>query len=318
MSRQERGRVGRRLRRILVMIPYIVRHPGATLDELANKFGVEREKLAADLELVFLCGLPGYTPADLIDVRLEGDRVFVDMADYFGTPLRLTPAEALSLYAGGAALLELPGMEHARALERAMAKLAGALGPGVAESVRVRVEAGPAEHIETIQHALSERRRIRLQYHSATRGELTEREVDPWGLVAALGRLYLVGLDHLSGEERMFRTDRVKAAAATDVAAEVPEDFDPERYKGGFSRRGETTISLEISPQAGRWFEDYYPVASTEALADGWTRVSLVTSGTRWAATLVLRLGRHARSVEPAEVSEAARSLAGEIATLYR
>jgi proteasome accessory factor C len=321
MTEPSRGRLGRRMRRILLMIPYIVQHPGVSLDELSSRFAVEQSTLVDDLRLIFFCGLPGYTPADLMDVSFEGGRVYVDTADYFATPLRLTPAEALSLYAGGAALVELPGMEQAEALRRALTKLGSALGQEGESNgpagVAVRVEPGPAEHVAVLRGALAEGVRVSMEYYSAARGKLTTREVDPWGLVAALGRLYLVGLDHLSEEERMFRTDRIKSVTATEHRAEVPPDFDPERYRGAFSHRGGEDVVFEISPEAAEWFADYYPLKDQKVLDDGWRRVTLTSGGERWTATLLLRLGHHVRNVAPPTALERARELAAAIAAIY-
>ncbi|HET7483698.1 MAG TPA: WYL domain-containing protein [Actinomycetota bacterium] len=306
------GRVGRRLSRILLMLPYAIQHPGVTVGELARKFGVPKREVMEDLQLVFLCGLPGYGPGDLIDVWFDDDRVEVRMADYFAAPLRLTPSEALILYAGAEALVQLPGLEGADSLRGATEKLRRALGAG---GVGVRVEHSPEAHLDALRDALEERRRVHLEYLSASRGSMTDRDVDPWGLVAALGRWYLVGFDHLSGEERMFRVDRIKSVSARDAVVEVPDDFDPERYRGAFV--GDETqehVTFEISPAAARWFEDYYPVATSAELDDGWRRVTLLSSGTRWAATLLLRLGADVRKVEPEAVMQEARTLAEEIA----
>jgi proteasome accessory factor C len=325
MSEARGGRLGRRLQRILLLLPYAIRHPGVTVDELARKFGVGKRELVEDLNLVFLCGLPGYGPGDLIDVTVEQNRVFVRMADYFATPLKLTPAEALALYAGGRALASLPGMDEADALRRALAKIGRALGAGegdgpVRDGVEVTVEAGPSGHLAELQRALVDRRQVVIEYFSASRGHMTTRTVDPWGLVAALGRWYLVAWDHLSDDERMFRTDRIKVVTATDEPADVPPDFDPERYRGAFTGNGggDLRVSFEISPEAGRWFGDYYPVQSLTPLEDGWHRVELLAGGTRWAATLLLRLGPHARRARPEEVVEEAKSLASAVAAKHR
>ncbi|MFN2389184.1 MAG: helix-turn-helix transcriptional regulator [Actinomycetota bacterium] len=320
------GRLGKRLQRILLMLPYVIKNPGVSVHELSERFGVAERNLVNDLELLFFCGLPGYGPGDLIDVSLEGDRVFVGMADYFAQPFRLTQVEALALYTGAAAIAELPGMEQADALTRALAKLARALGPdGVgrateAAGIDVRIERSPGAHLEVLQEAVGARRRVDLEYYSATRGELTRRIVDPWGLVAALGRWYLVAWDHDASEERMFRADRIKAATITNEASEVPEAFDPDRYRGAFTGRGteDDIVRLEISPAAARWFADYYPLASSTPLDDGWVAVELTAGGTRWAAVLVLRLGADVRTVEPEPVRRAASELAAAIALRYR
>jgi proteasome accessory factor C len=321
MSESAEGRLGRRLRRILLLLPYAIQHPGVTVDDLSERFGVKKGDLLDDLNLVFMCGLPGYGPGDLIDVTIDDDRVYVGMADYFSAPLRLTPAEALALYAGGATLADLPEMEDADALRRALGKLGRALGVTEEDrtaGIEVKLEATPSRHLETLQRALSTGRRARLEYLSASRGALSERTIDPWGLVAALGHWYLVAFDHLSEEERMFRLDRIKAAELLDEPAEVPVDFDPRRYKGAFVGGGDQpTMTIEISPDVARWFEDYYPVVSAETMEDGWRRIVLITSGEVWAATLVLRLGAGVRSVSPREVSEAARSRAEAIAASY-
>jgi proteasome accessory factor C len=312
------GRLGRRLRRILVMLPYAIQHPGVSVDELARKFGVAQRDLLEDLNLVFLCGLPGYGPGDLIDVTVDADRVYVRTADYFSAPLRLSPAEALSLYAAGEALAALGDMEEADALKRALVKLRRAIGVGAGDGpsgVAVQVEAGPEAHLETLRGALAGRRKVRMEYLSQTRGELTHRTVDPWGLIVALGRWYLVGWDHLAGDERMFRIDRVKSVEALDSPAEAPEDFDPQRYRGAFRGGGDDAVlALEISPAAARWFEEYYPVSSSSALEDGWRHIELSYTSERWAATLLLRLGHDVRNVTPESVTEEAGRLAAAIA----
>jgi proteasome accessory factor C len=244
------------------------------------------------------------------------------MADYFSSPLRLTPAEALTLYAGASALSELPGMEDADALQRATTKLGRALGAtsetDESQTIRVQVEAGPHEHLAKLERAVSNRKKIRLEYFSASRGALTERIVEPWGLIAALGRGYLVGWDDLTDDERMFRTDRIKHVVILDEDASIPDDFDPERYRGAWVARDvEPTIRLEISPRAARWFEDYYPVADAATTPDGWRSVELVSSGDVWAATLVLRLGADARAIEPESVVKQARDVAARVASRY-
>lgn len=315
MSETAQGRLGTRLRRILLLLPYAIKNPGVTIDELSDRFGVKKKDLIGDLNLVFVCGLPGYGPGDLIDVSIENDQVFVQMADYFSSPLRITPAEALSLYVGGAAVIALPEMDEADALRRALEKLGHAIGieqMGTGTGgIAVRWEPGPANHLRLARQALQEQRRMRLEYFSANRGELSTRTMDPWGLVAALGHWYLIGFDGLRNDERMFRVDRIKEAEVLDEPADIPDDFDPSRYRGAFVPRDEQDIvSFEISPAAARWFADYYPLRSSRELDDGWRAVELTSGGTRWAATLVLRLGDQVRAVKPEPVLTEARTLA--------
>jgi proteasome accessory factor C len=320
VSPVEQGRLAARLRRILVMLPYAIHHPGVSVDELAKKFGTSKRDLIEDLDLLFMCGLPGYGPGDLIDVSYETDRVYVRMADYFAAPLRLTPAEAIALYAGSAAIAALPEMAEADALRRALVKLGRALGATSQQEpgIEVQLAGGSVEHLKQLQRALAGARQIRLEYMSASSGELTSRTVEPWGLVATVGHWYLIGWDHLRNDERMFRTDRIKSVRVLEDPAEVPEDFNAAVYQGAFiGRTGQRSFSLEISPAAATWFEDYYPVTSSEELDDGWTRVYLQTTNPRWAASLILQLGKEVRAVAPTSILDETKALAASIAARY-
>lgn len=300
------------------MLPYAIRHPGIGVDELARKFGVARQDLLDDLNLLFMCGLPGYGPGDLIDVSVDEDHVYIRMADYFEAPLRLTAVEALSLYAGGAALASMPDMTAADALRRALAKLGRALGADAGTTIDVQMAAGPADHIAAIKDALEQQKRIRMEYFSASTGELSEREIDPWLLYAALGRWYLIAWDHGRADERMFRVDRIKSVGVLDVHADQPKDLDVARYAGAFRSGTEGSVArLEISPRAARWFEEYYPVRSASSSSDGWRAVELEYTSPGWLARLVLSLGDDVRNVEPEPIAAAARKLAAKILTRY-
>lgn len=321
MADQSAGRVGKRLQRILLLVPYVIAHPGATVDELARKFGVRKRDLLADLNLVFMCGLPGYGPGDLIDVTIDDDRVFVRMADYFAAPLRLTPAEALSLYVGGRAVADVAGVNQGDALDRALTKLGRALGESAPEraGVDVAVAGGAADHMAVLTKALEDHKAVEIEYFSASRGITTTRVVEPWTLYGALGRWYLVGLDHASEEERMFRVDRIHSVVETDEPAEPPSDLDLSRYRNAFrDSRHARSLTLEISPGASGWFADYYPIRSSKTLPDGWVQVELAFSGVRWAATLLLTLGADARRPSDQEVVAEARKLAAALAAGHR
>ena len=74
---------------MLVIVPYLVQHPGSALPEVATLYDVPRDQLRRDLDLLFMSGLPPYGPGDLIDVEVDEDeRVWIRMADHFSRPLR--------------------------------------------------------------------------------------------------------------------------------------------------------------------------------------------------------------------------------------
>jgi len=57
--------------RTMDLVPYILENPGISTIDLAAKFSVTQKQIEKDLQLIFLCGLPGYTPYELIDLTFE-------------------------------------------------------------------------------------------------------------------------------------------------------------------------------------------------------------------------------------------------------
>lgn len=304
-----------RFRRLLLLVPYVIRNPGVEVKEVCRRFEIGRPQLMADLNLLFVCGLPGYGPGDLIEATVEGGRVWIRMADYFSRPLRLTAAEALLLYAGAKAMLAAGVGDEA--LERAIPRLETALGPDVLS--RVRLELAGVEGLAAVREAITSRRRLHLVYHAHSRDETTERDVDPWALFLSGGWWYLLGWCHRVQDERVFRVDRMRQVTVLEAAATVPDDVDLSRYGSVYVEApGATPVTLDLAPEAVGWVGERYPLESREPQEDGWVRVRLSAGGTAWLERLLVRLGTRARVVEPAVLGERVRDLACRLAQRYR
>lgn len=302
-----------RFRRLLLLVPYVLRNNGATVDEVSERFDITRTELVADLNLLFMCGLPGYGPGDLIEAYIDGDQVWIRMADYFARPMRLTPAEGLMLYAGGQALAAVSGPDPA--LERAMEQLSKALTPGALERVSVGLEA--PEELAVVKQALESKRRLHLVYQSQSKDEVTERDVDPWALLLSEGRWYLLGYCHKVEDERIFRVDRMRSVRRLEDAAQIPDDFDLSQYDSVyFESENALTVTLDIAPRAN-WVCDYYPLLSQESLDDGWIRIRLKAGGVAWLERLLLRLGPEARIIEPDSLKDKLKATAASMARRY-
>ena len=302
-----------RFRRLLLLVPYVLKTEGASVQDVCERFGIDRARLIADLNLLFMCGLPGYGPGDLIEAFVDGGTVTIRMADYFARPLRLTPSEGLLLYSGARAL-EAAGA-GSPSLARATERLKEALGAEALKRVAVGVE-GSSE-LNTIRGALESRRRVHMVYQSASKDEVTERDVDPWTVFLSAGHWYLVGWCHLVNDERIFRVDRMRSAEMTAEPAPVPENVDLSRYESLYVESpGAVEVVLEIAPEAS-WVLDQYPLLSHEPREDGWTRVNLTAGGTAWLERLMLRLGPNATVVEPRWLADRVKQIACRLAERY-
>ena len=85
--------VHERLRRLLFLVPYVSKHPGLSVDELARALNVDREDLLEELDLLTCVGRPPFNPDDYIDIYVENDRVYVDLDQRLSAPPRLTVGE---------------------------------------------------------------------------------------------------------------------------------------------------------------------------------------------------------------------------------
>ena len=203
--------------------PYLTARPdGVPLAEVARDFGVPERQLQRDLELLWMCGLPGYGPGDLIDLAFEGDRVRVTFDAGMVRPLRLTTDEAVALIVALRALLELPGLAEQEAVSRALAKVAAAAGHA-AEVTPVALSVDTRElALAVVREGLERKRALHLHYYVPTRDERTERTVDPMRLLFVDGRWYLEAWCRRAEGMRLFRLDRVDDVQVLDEPAAPP------------------------------------------------------------------------------------------------
>ncbi len=65
------NRLSSRLARLLNLVPYFIANPGISPAEAAEELGVSTTQLMTDLNQLWVCGLPGYGPGDLIDLSFS-------------------------------------------------------------------------------------------------------------------------------------------------------------------------------------------------------------------------------------------------------
>lgn len=310
-----------RLSRLLAMVPYLVERQGVPVQEAAEHFGLTEDELVADLQLLFLCGLPGGLPGDLIEAEWEGGEVFLSNADPIARPLRLALDEAVALLVGLRTLAETPGAGDREALDGALAKLSAATGDareaaGVV-SVALDDDLDPAL-LARVGEAVDGHRRVHLRYHVPGRDEATERDVDPMRLLSLEGHIYLEGWCHRADAVRLFRLGRVLDAVVLDVdgtppAGAVSRDLDDSLFQPSAS---DLLITLDLAP-GYRWVVDSYPYEDVTDVPGGGARLRLRVSDTGWVRQLVLRSGGGVVVTEPSELADEVADAAASALAAY-
>jgi len=293
------------------MLPWVIEHDGAEMDELIERFDYKNKAdLVKDLHLVFMTGLPGYGPGDLIDVDVFEDEVFIDAADYFSRPLRLTAPEALGLLAAGLTFIE--SEQAPPALVSAVDKLTAAVVPN-AESL-VSFDVPTPESVALLKNAIERRHVLRINYVAIATNQRTERDVEGRSVLFNLGNWYLSGFCREAQAERVFRVDRIA------TISELPETYEVEdtatggivRYRPGVS---DTHVRFTTDPSSG-WVSEYYPVDAVD-LDDGSQRITMSVSDPLVAARLLIRLGSAVSDIEGIDVIEAMDDLRSRIRARY-
>jgi proteasome accessory factor C len=304
-----------RLPRLLALVPYLIARPGIPVDEAAADFGVSAKQLRKDLELLWMCGLPGYGPGDLIDLSFEGDTITVQFDAGMRRPLRLSGSEATALLVALRALGETPGTADADAVRRAVAKIEAAGGqaqpPGVAVGLGVREGETAAKAREVVQGALRAGHALRMTYYTASKDEITERTVDPMRLLIVEGRGYLEAWCRRAEGVRLFRLDRIdEITELAEPAAPPPYAEQTDTSAGVFRERPDQAVAQLVLSQDTRWVAEYYPVERIAELPDGRLRIQMRYADESWMQRLVLGLGGEVTVESPAELADGVREQA--------
>ena len=330
-----RSAVADRLPRLLSLVPYLLARPGVPISTVAADFGIGERQLRRDLELLWMCGLPGYGPGDLVDLSFSGDTVTVTEDAGMRRPLRLTTSEGTALLVALRTLGDLPGMVDTDAVARATAKIERAVGDAGAGGVAVGVTEQEQATTAALREALESGRAVRIRYYTAGRDAVSRRTVDPMRLLLVEGRGYLEAWCRLAEAVRLFRLDRVDDAVVLAEPVAAPPDAQHADVSGGvFRPRPEHRSAVLLLEPWARWIAEYYPVDEVVELptddrdgsehdrsaGSGRARVLLRYADPAWLVRLVLGLGGGARVLEPpelaAEVARRAReALAGAEST---
>lgn len=310
---------GPRLARVLAIVPYVLAHPGTTIDELAERFRVSSRDIEQDLELLPMCGLPPYTADRLIDVWVDDEgAVDIRLAEYFERPLRLTPAEGVALVAAARALLAVPGADTDSPLGTAVDKLEAVVGV----SGLLAIDVGDAAHLTAIRDAIEAHERVEIDYYSYARDEMTTRRVDPARVFHALGAWYLDAWCHRAGGDRLFRVDRVQAVRPTGETFTPREVVATDDADGNLTglvyhpRPGDRRVTLRLAATQA-WVADELPLDARVDGPDGSVRVTLAVSEDAFLERLLLRLGPDAEVVEPAEATALRTAAAQRLLARY-
>jgi proteasome accessory factor C len=314
--------VSTRLVRLLNMVPYFQANPRVTRAQAAVDLGVSLKQLGDDLDQLWLCGLPGYSPGDLIDFQFSGDTIEVTFSAGMDTPLQLTSPEATGLLVALRALADIPGVVDPEAARSAIAKIEAAAGAaGHGHKIAAVDEPAPVESqaAAAVRAAVRGSRALTIDYYAASHDTLSTRVVDPIRIVLVGDHSYLEAWSREAEGVRLFRFDRIVDATVLDERSAPPGPVvqappDTSLFDADPSLPSAT---LRLAPSAS-WMFEYYPMRLLRELPGGYCEAAMTYASEEWMGRLVLGLGSTVRVLAPESLSQRVRDAAAAALNSYQ
>lgn len=221
-----------RVARLLDIVPFLTTHQGIAITELAKEFAVTEEQITKDLTTLWMCGLPGYTDYELIDLSFESGFVTISNAETLQRPRALNRDEVLALLLGLESLRQ-DVAETDPGLEQLISSSIERLTTLSDEALRKRVQVGDSSSsvlLAECEKAISDGSALLIKYHSVTRDEISSRTIFPLEITSDGRNTYLYAYCEDSNGYRTFRIDRIVEffRASDTTLAKAPESKMPE------------------------------------------------------------------------------------------
>ena len=294
MAKHESGLA--RTARLLDLVPYLTTHQGIAISELAKTFNTTVKEITDDLNTLWMCGLPGYTPLELIDLEFESGFVSIRNAETLAAPRALDRAEALSIYMGLDLLSAELGSSNS-SLVSEITNLQEQLRSQLISAPQVQIEASLASELRAlILRAIRRRGWLEITYHSAANDQVTKRQVAPYELSQSGSHEYLQGYCDSAKAIRNFRADRI-----VDVI-EIADQVWPSNQVAANEEAVEYEVKVHSSSRQVLEVLPQITANSSTATIQGFSA--------QWISRAILSLAGQVEAVDPNEIRVAVHARA--------
>ena len=303
--------------RVLALLELLQAGGTRTVADLAQRLAVDERTVRRYVEHLRDLNVP----VDAVRGRYGGYRL---ARHYRMPPLMLTDEEALAVVwalllsrqagSGPASLLAVQSAvaKVRRVLPAVLARRIDAVidtvgftaargeGSDINNDPDDSVNDGSAQVLLVLAEAARHRRPVTFGY-TARQGQLTRRSVQPHGVVAHRGRLYLTGFDVTRQALRTFRLDRIDGVRLLEGTFAVTADTDPvQQVIGPLSQapwRHEVSFRIRadvghIRARIPETLASVTPVSASAESGEGWLRVFLRAERLEWVAGTLAMLDR--------------------------
>jgi proteasome accessory factor C len=290
--------------RLLDLVPFLLSHQGISLQELAKHFKIESDVMIDDLNTLWMCGLPGYTPLELIDLAFDSGFVTIRNAAPLAYVRTMSSSEIVAL-ALGLDLLR----ENSENLEVEQSKRIENLAKQLRDQIGAQISITPSSitsHRSVISTSIAHRVPVKMTYYSSNSDQESERTVSVFEFFRDNDVEYVQAYCHTSNGMRTFRVDRIVAIALTEAVEVIPIS---QGHKNESIRVGATVRTLDRSSA------EAFGLAFTDLHIGG--RVTLQAFSPEWLIRSIMAGAGSLVVEDPQEIARSIRQSIDSTMALY-
>jgi len=253
-----------------------------------------------------MCGLPGYTPYELIDIVFDNGVVTVVDPQVLDRPRRFSKSELVVVVIGLRILAELysANSSHTAKIEKLIRKVSN-LVPTFSTSDSPLVP--KPEILVTINRAIGLNQELEIEYTSISKDEVKTRKIIPTEVYMLNGKIYVRAIDTELSAERIFRSDLIKILKEGNPRTIELVNRDSVVHK----------VSLSISKEKRVFLERNSFLVRGSQESETTIQVDLEVSNLHWLKRCILSNAPHIKVLAPAEFALEINTAAQAILALY-
>ncbi len=293
--------------RTMDLIPYILENPGVSIIKLAKQFSVTEKQIESDLQLVFMCGLPGYTPYELIDLIFEDGVVSIIDPQVLDKPRRFTKSELVVIALGLQLLGELSASDSAR-LSKIKLLSNKIIQLGGSNSIVFAPSSSKSPFVEVISKAITNKKSLTMQYQSLVKDEVSIRTIFPHNLYFMNGNLYLSAMDLAAKADRVFKVELIRTCeVGDDISSEVVNE-----------NNSTIEVVLDVQKTCKNFIERNSSIITAVEEQKNCFRVHLKLSNLEWLKRSILSNSPGIKVISPSLLAQEVSALATSLLASYQ
>lgn len=311
-----------RIDRLTGMILLLQGQRVITAEQIAGHFEISVRTVYRDLSSLGEAGVP---------IIAEAGVGYSLMRGYHMPPVMFTEDEAAALFMSGVVTEQVADESLKHSLKSALLKVRSVLPQEkkdylhqlkdkVSVSFRQRVGDERRESLMPIQDAIVKRRCLEIHYNTAGQGAITERRVEPLGLVFYSRQWHLIAWCRLRKEVRDFRLDRMARWEVSEECFKGHADFSVKDFlRKSIENHELTPATIIVEQEMLERFRGEVPSTPLceDVLPDGRVRLELLTYSCDWLGSWLLGFGTSIEAVDPPELRDGIRNAALAVAARY-